>query len=290
MLNNKLCLILTSLALVLPGHAALAGSLPTMGTAGNYAVAALGNGKTIGMNSGPIIGDVFLGNGIQAAFSGGGGGMITGTLYYDNTVTGTNTFTQLATPPLTQQVATSLTLQVLTDAQNASAAASALAATQTFTTITTATTISGNGGVNVINVTSINNAPLTLSGTKNDIFIFNVSDSINTNKVMTLTGGVDASHILFNLTGTGTVLQTSNGDVLFGTYLATNGGRFQFSNLELTGALINTGGDVQFVSGSDMTFKSFQATPEPSTMLLAIVGLGGLLVPGFRARWWRRKN
>ena len=41
---------------------------------------------------------------------------------------------------------------------------------------------------------------------------------------MTLSGGVEASHILFNLTGTsGNIFSTSGGNVLYGTFLATNG-------------------------------------------------------------------
>jgi hypothetical protein len=55
----------------------------------------------------------------------------------------------------------------------------------------------------------------------------------------------------FNLTGkSGNIFQTSEGNVLYGTYLATNGGQFNFSQLNLTGALINTGGNVQLVGGS----------------------------------------
>src|ERR1700745_1454529 len=85
--------------------------------------------------------------------------------------------------------------------------------------------------------------------------------------------GVLPSHILFNLTGTGTVFQTSGGDLSYGTYLAANGGKFQFSSLNLNGELINLGGDVQFVSGSKIpTFTPFTPVPEPGTNLLLGVG------------------
>src|SRR5207245_7921248 len=118
-----------------------------------------------------------------------------------------------------------------------------------------------------IDVQNIDNAKLTLSGTANDFFVFNISDQIHTNQPMTLSGGVSPANILFNLTGTGTVFQTSGGDVSFGTYLATNGGQFQFSNLNLTGRLINVGGDVQFVSGSRIP-----AVPEPGIFALVCIG------------------
>lgn len=112
--------------------------------------------------------------------------------------------------------------------------------------------IYGNDGLNVINVANIQNARLTLSGTASDIFVINVSGGIQTNQAMTLSG-VSASHVLFNLTGkSGKIFQTSGGNVLYGTYLATNGGQFYFSQLNLTGALINTGGDVQAVGGSQI--------------------------------------
>jgi hypothetical protein len=111
--------------------------------------------------------------------------------------------------------------------------------------------IQGNGGLNVINVANIKNAPLTLSGTASDIFIINVSGGIQTNQPMTLSGGVSPSHVLFDLTGSsGNILQASKGSVLYGTYLATNGGDFNFSQLNLTGAVINIGGNVQFVGQS----------------------------------------
>jgi hypothetical protein len=61
---------------------------------------------------------------------------------------------------------------------------------------------------------------------------------------------------------------TSGGDVLFGTFLATHGGDFQFSELDLTGQLINTAGHIQFVSGS-----TIERVPGP----IAGAGLPGLI-------------
>lgn len=237
----------------------------------NYAVIALGNGNTpkFSWNSGPVVGNVLIGQGEKAAFSGGGNGGLSngGTLYYDSTVTGTNTFGSLQHPPPTSLVSTSLTQDAATIAENVSEYASSLTATQTFDTITTAMTITGDGGLNVIDITGLHDAKLTLSGTGDDYFVFNVSGQIHTNQPMGLLGGVDPSHILFNLTGAGTVLfQTAGGDLSYGTYLAVNGGSFQFSNLDLTGRLINVGGDVALVSGSQVT------VPEPAAFSLLLLG------------------
>jgi hypothetical protein len=106
-------------------------------------------------------------------------------------------------------------------------------------------------------VANILNTMLTLSGTAEDIFVINVSGGIQ-NQTMTLLGGVTASHVLFNLTGTsGNVLQTGGGSVLYGTFLATHGGQFVCAQFNLTGALINTGGNVNLVAGPSMTFAPF---------------------------------
>lgn len=238
----------------------------------NYAFVDIG-ATTLGWNSGPIAGSVLFGMGLTANLSGGNNGGLTngGVLYYDSTVTINGSLQNPVTKTL---VPRSTTQAAATTADNVSNYATSLTATQTFTDINGTTTITGDGGLNVIDVANIQNAKLTLSGTANDYFVFNVSDQIQTNQAMTLAGGVDPSHILFNLTGSGTVFQTSGGDSLYGTFLATNGGKFQFSNLVLNGALINIGGDVQFVSGSKIpTFTHFMV-PEPGT--LALIGIGGV--------------
>lgn len=264
----------------------------TMGSLSNYALVALGNGKTIGQNSGPVAGNELLGNGITAGFAGGNNGQITGTLYYDNTVQGTNTFSKLDTPPTVSQVLTTVTQQALSDAIALSNAASGLTPTQTFATINSTTTITGNGGVNVISVGSIQNAPITFSGSANDYFVINLSGTLNTNVAMTLGTNVSASHILWNLTGTsGDIFKTAGGNKVYGTFLSTKGGDFQFSNLDLNGELINTAGNVQFVSGSALnTFSPFtgtpqgEATPLPGTLAASSALFGLVLIGRLRRR------
>jgi hypothetical protein len=150
--------------------------------------------------------------------------------------------------------------------------------------------IVGNGGLNVISVGSISNpSNFTISGGPNDFFVFNVGGSLSTNTVWSL-DGVTPSQILWNFTAsTGTCFQTAGGSSnQFGTFLATNGCKFQFSNLNVSGAVWNTGGEVQWVSGSRITgtdpFNPPQAVvgaPEP----LILSGLGiGLLSLAFIKR------
>jgi hypothetical protein len=278
-------------------------------TAAGYGIISYGNGTTansvtFAMNSGPILGglsgqfnndgSVLLGGGSDLNFSGGNQGGITGKVYYDplstapdgnldcvNVTAGSscnNAGMPVGNWPQgivggTEAVTNAFTLGVKNDALAVSAYASSLAPDLTFGSLPDNTNIVGNGGLNVINLTEINNADFTLSGTSMDWFVFNVSDKVQTNRPMTLVG-VDPAHILFNLTGTGTVFQTSGGNVLSGTFLSPNGGDFQFSNLALTGSLINIGGDIQYVSGSKQTSVPLEVIPEPLTILGAGTAAG----------------
>jgi hypothetical protein len=258
----------------------------------NYALVALGSGKTLGINSGPLTGNVLVGNGITIAASGGGNGKITGSVDESGTVLNSSTWSQLQTPPSVNVVPSSVATQALSDAQTLSTTAAGLQQTSN-TGYATGTggkiTITGNGGLNVVDFSTLQNPLLTIVGNSSDFFVFNVSGSLNTNEVMTL-NGVTASQILWNFTGTsGNVFQTSGGDLSYGTFLATNGGNFQFSNLNLTGQLINTAGDVQFVSGSSMSGQPATppSVPEPSST--ALLASGSLALIGL-IRWSRSKQ
>jgi hypothetical protein len=266
-------------AVALAAPPASAGPLTEGTVLPNYAIVSVGPNSSIKVNSGPITGNVLLGDGNVSSSSGGNNGRVTGEVDVSPSTTGDH-LANIQNPPNIVNVPSSVGTTAFSDAAILASNAESLAATQTFTNITNPTTITGNGGLNVIDVVGISSA-LTLSGTANDTFVFRVSGVYNTNDVMKLIG-VAASDILFDFTKTsGNVFQTAGGDVSFGTYLATHGGDFQFSNLNLTGQLINTGGHIEFVSGSMMSDGPFIPVPAP------LIGHGLYVLLAVGSVWWR---
>jgi hypothetical protein len=283
---------------VLPASAQL-----SEGTLSDYTLVGLGSGPgtttTFGWNSGPVSGNALFGNYETLKTSGGGGGGLSngGVLSYDATTicSPSPCGSGLNTPPPTMSVSgptpsSSVTGTALSEATTLSTNAAALTPNQTYTgTISSPTTFTAAGAQTVIDVDNIHNALLTFSGGAKDIFVVNVSGEFQTNVAMTLSGGVTASDILFNFTGTsGQVLNTSGGNVLYGTYLATDGGQFQFSALDLTGQLINVDGNVQLVPNSMIPifapFTPPSTIPEPSTWAMMLLGFAGLGYVGYRRR------
>ena len=249
----------------------------------HYAVVSVGSSASLYINSGPINGAVLVGDGSSTGSSGGNNGSILGGVFTDGTATG-DLFTNLQFPATSTTVSTSVTQQAFTDANNLSNAAAALTPNKTYSsTVSGALIINGNGGLNVIDFTSLQNPNITINGTANDTFIFNVSGYLNTNQAMIL-NGVNASQILWNFTegpSNYAVFQTSGGNTLYGTFLATGGGdmdiqNFQFSELDLTGQLIDTSGHIQLVSGSKVLSSQPFQTPEPGSLLLLGSGISGL--------------
>ena len=258
----------------------------------HYAVVSVGSPMaTMNQNSGPISGAVLVGIGSGTNSSGGGNGAITGGV--DNSgppfATG-NLFQGLQNKPSVTNVAATIGNTAFADAAALSAAASALTPTVTLGNISGARTFVGNGDLNVIDIGTWGSPAVMLVGGPDDFFVFNLT-SFGTSNTPFNIGSVDPSHILWNLTGTsGNIFQTSGcgsattfPSCQFGTFLATRGGNFQFSNLRLTGQLINTGGGIQFVSGSQIpNFVPF-APPEPPPAPvpdggMTLMLLGGALV------------
>ena len=102
-------------------------------------------------------------------------------------------------------------------------------------------------------------------------------------------GNIQITNILFNFLGTsGNVFQTAGGDKSYGVYLATNGGDFQFSNLDLMGNLINTAGHIQLVSGSGctspVTISQQSVVPLPAAVWSGMAMLGAMGAVAFKGR------
>jgi choice-of-anchor A domain-containing protein len=76
---------------------------------------------------------------------------------------------------------------------------------------------------------------LTLNAGKNDYFIINVSGkyAMSGTSAIRLTGGIDTTRVLFNITGTGEQVAFTGKSVGVGTYLAVN------RDISVSGATIN---------------------------------------------------
>lgn len=266
-----------------------------LGVNNNYGIVGLGG--SINVNSGPIVGGVLVGRNEVTTSSGGGNGGI-------DVVSTDGTAAQSPSGALfgTLQngvgsyvnVTTALTLSAMQTANAVSDYAAGLTPSSTFSSLTGTQSFTGNGGLNVFDITgNMSNVALTLTGTATDYFVFNVLGTLSTNQAMTLVGAIDPNKILFNLLGSsGNIFQTSGGNSLYGTYLAVNGGDFQFSSLDLFGRLVNTdgfndsgtatvGGKIQFVSNSSLTAPATPAVPEPATWAMMLMGFAAV---GFSIR------
>lgn len=273
--------------LLLLASAAFADTLSLGTVLPNFGIVSVGKNAYLNANSGPIQGPILVGYGSKTTSSGGNNGSVIGGVDVSGSeATGSDNLQHLQTKPTVKILDTTGAIgkQAYTDALTLSNTAKGLTADKKYTsTVSGAVTITGKGGLTVVDFTSLQNPVLTVKGDSKDFFVFNVSGLLNTNKAMILSG-ITASQILWNFTGTSnTVFQTSGGNKLYGTFLATDGGSFQFSELALTGELINTDGKIQFVSGSKMTFTPpTPPTPEPESMALLASGL--LLMAGLLRR------
>jgi hypothetical protein len=260
---------------------------PQIPTLVQYGVVSVGPSASIMMNTGPNMTRALVGDGSTVSSSGGNQGSISGGVDVAAPVTGcgpnpaTNPtcFSGLQNPPTNNVVPASVGVNAFNEAATLSSFALGLMATQPDIVSLPNGTITGNGMTNVINVTGNSNNPtLTLQGTENDFFVFNLFGNFSENKMMTLIG-VDPAHILWNFVGTGTGnrLSTSGGSLLFGTFLSTVPGvNFNTDNLPLGGALWNTGGMITWVSGSMLNAAPFNPAviPEPGTLATMMLGPG----------------
>jgi hypothetical protein len=213
--------------------------------------------------------------------SGTSDGRVTGTLYYDtaSSLAGIGNFNKNGT-----FVQTSLT-QAVADVQNAALAAAALIPDQTINgdvgasalTLSPSgidTVVQINGNINISNSSN----DLTISGGPNDFYIINVAKNVTlTNGAITTTGGIPASHILFNLFGTNATLTTQTSTSEAGTFLLPFSGDQIFTHGNgIDGALI--GFNVSMTSGTSLNGPVFGGSPPPlpEPASLGLLGMGAI--------------
>jgi hypothetical protein len=236
--------------------------VPTvLGAAGAFDVFGIGNTSVIISGPSGVTGTMAVGPNGSANLS--GSGFVTGALTLDPS----STYIYSGTAAVGSVVSADLT-QAASDALTASTTLAGLAPTQTFGVVNNSQVITGNGGQNVINVDGINlggSAKLALSGGANDFFFINDRGAfaMSGTSSIVLTGGVQASHVIFNVTGTGQTVNLSGGTVGQGTILAVN--RDISVGYQLSGSLIGAlNHKIEIHSGAKVNGIEFQDAVPPT--------------------------
>jgi hypothetical protein len=178
---------------------------------------------------------------------------------------------------------------IVADARTASATAAAFAPNQTFSTLTENQVITGVIGLNVIRITGDVSLKigLTINGSAGSSFIFQFTstttdghDILNlSGMTMTLTGGVTADNLLWDLNGIGNLggININAGSVVYGTFLAPDRDILG-DHAILDGRLIGggSGNQVSVHSSSQITSPGTNVPDASSTAMLMGLAVGCL--------------
>jgi hypothetical protein len=157
-----------------------------------------------------------------------GGGTINGSIIFFDPVTTTNCDPkcQAHTPAAVQNSA--LITTAINEVTSAASAIQSAVATQTLLTLSGNTTLTSSSDHELIRVTGnalLTDDTLTLQGSASDYFFIDIMGTLTLNNIV-LTGGIDGSHVFFDIEG-GTAstvgFDTQNGANFFGYFLVPNG-------------------------------------------------------------------
>ncbi|MDR3531449.1 MAG: hypothetical protein P4L90_12975 [Rhodopila sp.] len=148
-------------------------------------------------------------------------------------------------------------------------------------------TKAANGSAYVFDVgTSFNvtnGGTITISGSASDYVVFNfaASSTLKFNDSIVLAGGITSDHVLFDYTGTNQISSAANGAYVYGVLDAPNAA-LSLDNIKFDGRImagkVNTNSSIQ--SGAYVTqpttYSPPASVPEPRSVVLLLVALGGL--------------
>jgi hypothetical protein len=253
----------------------------SLGSAGSYGLLEDGGNVSIGSffilsSQAKSNGEVGLGNStVNLAL--GSALSVNGTLTLGNVnFTGLGKNNVSATTTITSSQST--IDKAWSDAKGASASYSAMSPTASLS----GNSISASGAVTVVDVKALT-SDLTIHGGAGQVFVINVTGAQNGNSInlknITLTGGVTASTVVFNVTGNGNI--KFNGGTVNGTFVQTGSGAVSITGTTLNGAVITSSN--LSTSGKD----SLNAAPlnlatvsAPELPSVAMAGVACLLVFG----------
>jgi hypothetical protein len=282
---NSLLLAMAATLLLAPGT--VPASTISLGSAGDYAAAALNGHADFNMSGFSVInGNTYVGSSTGSPSMDFSGGTISGSLYIDPSATIT-TYSGAIITGHTITLSSTASDQVTTDLNTALTEINGLTATQTYGNLTSTTTITGNGGLNVIDATGINFSSgdeLNLNGTVNDYFVVRVSGPINVGSDSELAAGAEgASHVIYVATGSTGNYDLSINSVIYGTLIAATGNMELNGNTVVNGAVLVHGpGEMDLSGYATVNYEPFVSpVPEPSTF--ALLGALVIAVGGWRA-------
>lgn len=157
---------------------------------------------------------------------------------------------------------------VVADAIAASAAFAALGTTQSFAGINRNTTVTGNGCINIISVTgdiTLNsNKILTIRGTADDYFIFNITGHLMVSgNARIVLDGLNPHQVLFNMIGANEVVDIDGNASADGTFLNTTGEVNLQGNAGGRGAYYSGGPLLHFQGNADYYAEAFSCGVTP---------------------------